>query len=276
MVINEKGGCKGKKVARKHLTKGKNELRLSHSSNEKYAIVKKLLGNTCDVICDDGKERRCMIRGKFTGRNKRDNMIDGGVYILVGLREWVNEGIGGGGASTGHNNINLCDLLEVYNSSERDILKRTHGVFESFKDESITSKYDNYGSSSVAFVDQNTLKYQEMVKKMEKKGGGSGSGSDDDDADNEQSVIITTNVKHIGKGVISQSYDISDSDSDSENEDEDEDEDKRERKSNDVSVEEEFKEGEKYQNESKSKNNTHNHYKKIEYTQENIVDIDDI
>ena len=275
MVINEKGGCKGKKVARKHLTKGKNELRLSHSSNEKYAIVKKLLGNTCDVICDDGKERRCMIRGKFTGRNKRDNMIDGGVYILVGLREWVNEGIGGGGgggASTGHNNINLCDLLEVYNSSERDILKRTHGVFESFKDESITSKYDNYGSSSVAFVDQNTLKYQEMVKKMEKKGGRSGSGSDDDDADNEQSVIITTNVKHIGKGVISQSYDISDSDS----ENEDEDEDKRERKSNDVSVEEEFKEGEKYQNESKSKNNTHNHYKKIEYTQENIVDIDDI
>lgn len=272
MVINEKGGCKGKKVARKHLTKGKNELRLSHSSNEKYAIVKKLLGNTCDVICDDGKERRCMIRGKFTGRNKRDNMIDGGVYILVGLREWVNEGIGGASSSTGNKNINLCDLLEVYNSSERDILKRTHGVFESFKDESITSKYENYGSSSVAFVDQNTLKYQEMVKKMEKKGSGSGSGSDDDDADNEQSVIITTNVKHIGKGVISQSYDISDS----ENEDEDEDEDEHERKGNDVSVDEECKEGEKYQNESKSKNNTHNHYKKIEYTQENIVDIDDI
>ena len=135
MVINEKGGCKGKKVARKHLTKGKNELRLSHSSNEKYAIVKKLLGNTCDVICDDGKERRCMIRGKFTGRNKRDNMIDSGVYILVGLREWVNEGV------SGQKNLNYCDLLEVYNSSERDILKRTHGVFQSFKDESITGKY---------------------------------------------------------------------------------------------------------------------------------------
>jgi hypothetical protein len=184
----------------------------------------------------------------------------------------VNEGIGGASSSTGNKNINLCDLLEVYNSSERDILKRTHGVFESFKDESITSKYENYGSSSVAFVDQNTLKYQEMVKKMEKKGSGSGSGSDDDDADNEQSVIITTNVKHIGKGVISQSYDISDS----ENEDEDEDEDEHEREGNDVSVDEECKEGEKYQNESKSKNNTHNHYKKIEYTQENIVDIDDI
>ena len=117
MVINDKGGCKGKKIARKHLTKGKNELRLSHSSSEKYAIVKKLLGNTCDVICDDGKERRCIIRGKFTGRNKRDNMIDSGAYILVGLREWVNEDTG----ADGHGKVNYCDLLEVYNSSERDI-----------------------------------------------------------------------------------------------------------------------------------------------------------
>jgi translation initiation factor IF-1 len=269
MVINEKGGCKGKKVARKHLTKGKNELRLSHSSNEKYAIVKKLLGNTCDVICDDGKERRCMIRGKFTGRNKRDNMIDSGIYILVGLREWVNEG-GGGGA--GQKNVNYCDLLEVYNSSERDILKRTHGVFQSFKDESITAKYDDGGLSSIAFVDQNTLKYQEMVKKMEKKGSGSKSGSDDDDDDahNEQSVVITTNVKHFGKGVISQSYDISDSGSGSECEGE------GEGGSVSVKEEEEEEEGEKYQNESKNKNNTHNHYKKFEYTQENIVDIDDI
>jgi hypothetical protein len=269
MVINEKGGCKGKKVARKHLTKGKNELRLSHSSNEKYAIVKKLLGNTCDVICDDGKERRCMIRGKFTGRNKRDNMIDSGIYILIGLREWVNEG-GGGGA--GHKNVNYCDLLEVYNSSERDILKRTHGVFESFKDECITGKYDDGGLSSIAFVDQNTLKYQEMVKKMEKKGSGSESGSDDDDDDtpNEQSVVITTNVKHFGKGVISQSYDISDSGSGSECEGE------GEGGSVSVKEEEEEEEGEKYQNESKNKNNTHNHYKKFEYTQENIVDIDDI
>ena len=257
MVINEKGGCKGKKVARKHLTKVKNELRLSHSINEKYAIVKKLLGNTCDVICDDGKERRCMIRGKFTGRNKRDNMIDSGIYSLVGLREWVNEG--GGGA--GHKNVNYCDLLEVYNSSERDTLKRTHGVFESFKDESVTRKNDDYGSSSISFIDQNTLKYQEMVKKMEKKGSGSGSGSesDEDDTHNEQSVIITTNVKHIGKGVISQSYDISDSEDDDEGEGDSVKEE-----------EQEEEEEEKYQNEPKNKNNTHNHYKKFEYTQENI------
>lgn len=275
MVINDKGGCKGKKVARKHLTKGKNELRLSHSSNEKYAIVKKLLGNTCDVICDDGKERRCMIRGKFTGRNKRDNMLDSGAFILVGLREWVNEDMTGGGGVV-NKNVKYCDLLEVYNSSERDILRRTHGVFDNFKDDSIAGKHDDYGSSSIAFIDQNTLKYQEMVKKMEKKGGGSGtgSGSDDDNQDdicNEQSIVITTNVKHIGKGVISQSYDISDSEDDGESEgDTINKEEKEEEK------EGEFEEVEKYQNEFKNKNKTHNHYKKFEYTQENIVDIDDI
>ena len=87
MVKNLAGGCNGKKVARKHTNKGKNELRLSKSSDEKYAIVKKLLGNTCDVICDDGVNRRCIIRGKFTGRNKRDNMLDNGTYILVSTLE---------------------------------------------------------------------------------------------------------------------------------------------------------------------------------------------
>jgi translation initiation factor IF-1 len=279
MVINEKGGCKGKKVARKHLTKGKNELRLSHSSNEKYAIVKKLLGNTCDVICDDGKERRCMIRGKFTGRNKRDNMIDSGAYILVGLREWVNEESGGGGGGGGgHKNVNYCDLLEVYNSSERDILRRTHGVFQSFKDESITGKYENdYGASSVAFIDQNTLKYQEMVKKMEKKGGGSGSGSesasDDEDECNEQSVVITMNIKHFGKGVVSQSYDISDS----EEEEEEEEAEEEENEGN----EEKQEKGEKHVNEYKntqmqSQSHTRNHHKKNEYIHEKTIDIDDI
>jgi translation initiation factor IF-1 len=283
MVINEKGGCKGKKVARKHLTKGKNELRLSHSSNEKYAIVKKLLGNTCDVICDDGKERRCMIRGKFTGRNKRDNIIDSGAYILVGLREWVNEDScmnGGGGG--GQKNVNYCDLLEVYNSSERDILRRTHGVFQNFKDESIIAKYENdYGSSNVAFVDQNTLKYEEMVKKIEKKRSGDASGSDDDDALNEQNVIITTNVKHVGKGVIYQSYDISDSEDEKEEEDEeaqdkgqrDADVDVDESSEDDNNVMENDKIVEKYKN---TQTHTHNHHKKNEYNHEKIIDIDDI
>jgi translation initiation factor IF-1 len=207
MVKNLAGGCNGKKVARKHTTKGKNDLRLSKSSDEKYAIVTRLLGNTCDVICDDGVNRRCIIRGKFTGRNKRDNMLDNGTYILIGMREWVDEA--GRSRQTDEKNVKYCDLLEVYNSMERDILRRTHNIFSSLKDE-IGNKYDN-ANTNVSFVDENTLKYQNVIKKMDaKRGGGSGSDDSDEDDIKPQADMITANVKHVGKGVIVQSYDISD------------------------------------------------------------------
>ena len=216
MVKNITGGNNGKKVARKHTTKGKNELRISKSDNEKYAIVKKLLGNTCDVICEDGVDRRCIIRGKFTGRNKRDNMIDGGTYILIGLREWVDED--NISRSSCDKNIKYCDLLEVYNSMERDILRRTHNIFSTIKDESI-NKYEDR-DTNIVFVDENTLKYQNMIKNMEQKksnkksGGSDDSGDDGEEELNNQTTIITTSIKHVGKGIVIQSYDISDDDDD--------------------------------------------------------------
>lgn len=263
MVKNLAGGCNGKKVARKHTTKGKNELRLSKSSDEKYAIVTRLLGNTCDVICDDGVNRRCIIRGKFTGRNKRDNMLDNGIYILVGMREWVDEG--GRSRQADEKNVKFCDLLEVYNSMERDILRRTHNIFSSLKDES-GNKYDN-ANTNVTFVDENTLKYQNVIKKMDGKGGsggGGGSGSSDDGGEEEfkeQSVVITTNVKHVGKGVIVQSYDISD-DEDDNDDDGDVNDDKDDKKVRVLYTAPSVV--------SKNRN------KNVEYTIENNIDVDDI
>ena len=261
MVKNLAGGCNGKKVARKHTTKGKNELRLSKSSDEKYAIVTRLLGNTCDVICDDGVNRRCIIRGKFTGRNKRDNMLDNGIYILVGMREWVDEG--GRSRQSDEKNIKYCDLLEVYNSMERDILRRTHNIFSSLKDES-GNKYDN-ANTNVSFVDENTLKYQNIIKKMDAKrgggGSGSGSGSGDDSDEDElkpQADMITANIKHVGKGVIVQSYDISDDDDD----DDDEDDDKHDKKGTVLYT------APSVANKTKNKN--------VEYIAENNIDVDDI
>ena len=59
-----------------------------------------------------------------------------------------------------------------------------------------------------------------MIKKMEKKSGsgsgGSGESGESEDSDDckEQTVVITTSVKHVGKGVIQQSFDISDDDDD--------------------------------------------------------------
>ena len=263
MVKNLAGGCNGKKVARKHTTKGKNELRLSKSSDEKYAIVTRLLGNTCDVICDDGVNRRCIIRGKFTGRNKRDNMLDNGIYILVGMREWVDEG--GRSRQADEKNIKFCDLLEVYNSMERDILRRTHNIFSSLKDES-GNKYDN-ANTNVTFVDENTLKYQNVIKKMDGKGGSGGGSGGSDDGDEEefkeQSVVITTNVKHVGKGVIVQSYDISDDDDEGENEDDgDDNNDKDDKKVTVVYT------APSVANKNRNKN--------VEYTIENNIDVDDI
>jgi translation initiation factor IF-1 len=277
MVKNIAGGNNGKKVARKHTTKGKNELRLSKSDNEKYAIVKKLLGNTCDVICEDGVDRRCIIRGKFTGRNKRDNMIDSGTYILIGLREWVDED--NSSRSSSDKNIKYCDLLEVYNSMERDILRRTHNIFSSIKDESI-NKYEDR-EMNVAFVDENTLKYQNMIKNMEQKKGNKNSGISEDSGDNDddkgelinQTTIITTSVKHVGKGIVIQSYDISDNDDDDDGDDGDDGD------------------GNKYDNKAIMDNRDMDHIgdkivtkpntscntnKKIVYESDNIINVDDI
>ena len=260
MVKNVAGGCNGKKVARKHTIKGKNELRISKSSDEKYAIVKKLLGNTCDVICDDGVDRRCIIRGKFTGRNKRDNMIDSGIYVLVGMREWVDEV--GRSKQSDSSGIRYCDLLEVYNSMERDILRRTHNVFSSLKDET-GNKYEDR-DMSVSFVDENTLKYQSVIKKMDvKKASKVGSGdeeaseeaSEDGEELKQQSNIITANIKHIGKGIVVQSYDISD------------DEDEEDESGSDIS---ENKVMMTYNE------NVHNPNKKIVYTVDKNIDVDDI
>jgi translation initiation factor IF-1 len=266
MVKNTAGGCNGKKVARKHTTKGKNELRLSKSSDEKYAIVKKLLGNTCDVICDDGVNRRCIIRGKFTGRNKRDNMLDSGTYILVGMREWVDEG--GRSKQADDNNIKYCDLLEVYNSMERDILRRTHNIFSSLKDES-GNKYDDV-ATNIMFVDENTLKYQNVIKKMDvKKESKSGSECEEESEEEEfkgQATVITTNVKHVGRGLVVQSYDISDDDDDDDEVDEDDDVDKYERQ-NKVK---ENKVDTMYAAASQNPN------KKIVYKVEKSIDVDDI
>ena len=262
MVKNVAGGCNGKKVARKHTTKGKNDLRLSKSSDEKYAIVNRLLGNTCDVICDDGVNRRCMIRGKFTGRNKRDNMLDNGTYILIGLREWVDEG--GHSRQSDNKNIKYCDLLEVYNSMERDILRRTHNIFSSLKDES-GNKYDDR-DTNVMFVDENTLKYQNVIKNMDgKKASKSGSeceeGSEEEEF-KEQTTVITTNVKHVGKGLVVQSYDISDDDDDDDDDDEHDNKGSSKVKENKVAA--------TYTQAVQNPN------KKIVYTVDKNIDVDDI
>jgi len=119
MVKNTTGGSGHKKFARKHETskKGRN-LRVSLEEAEIYGIVTKMFGNKFNAMCADGKERGVMIRGKFSGKGKRDNFIAVGTWVLVGSRaEWSTE--------RDKNGMEVCDLLEVYTAQNRDELKRT-------------------------------------------------------------------------------------------------------------------------------------------------------
>jgi len=120
-MVKNAGGNKTKGQARKFASGGgKNDkLRISEDECEVYAMVEKMLGNgMCHVLCDDGMTRLCHIRGKFRGRGKRDNNVENGSWLLVGLREWDLE-------KKDETKMQNCDLLEVYQDRDRNELKTT-------------------------------------------------------------------------------------------------------------------------------------------------------
>lgn len=114
MVKNGNGGNKGKKQGRKHngdISAHMQALRVRQEEGEMYAVVVKVLGGTnCEVSCEDGKSRMCVIRNKFRGRGKMGNEIKSGVWVMVGLRDWEGELIG---------KMRKCDLLEVYSNCDK-------------------------------------------------------------------------------------------------------------------------------------------------------------
>jgi translation initiation factor IF-1 len=163
MVKNTMGGCNGKKVAHKHAVKStKSGLRISQNKSEIYGVVKRLNGNTFDVTCIDEKERRCFIRGKFKGRGKRDNIIEVDKWVLIGLREFQqvpSELV----LVNGKRDMEMCDLLEVYSSSEKETLKRTHGVYMKESELSRSVAATAASEDTLQFVDMDTLRYQKIA-----------------------------------------------------------------------------------------------------------------
>jgi len=115
MVVNKKGGNKSKKLARKHITSHTNKpMRYVIEEGEMYATIVKHYGGQCQVMTADGETRLCIVRGKFKGRQRRDNNISLGSWILVGIREWEQRSDG----------KNKCDLLYVYSDIEKENLKQ--------------------------------------------------------------------------------------------------------------------------------------------------------
>jgi initiation factor 1A len=139
MVKNTTGGSRHKGLARKNETQNSSKLRMSECDEEKYAIVKKIFGGTrCEVYCDDRVTRQGIIRGKFTGKNKRRNVIGSGTIVLVGLRDW---------ATVKEGKTEECDILEVYSALEIDQLKQRPNFPTEFLDNSMR---DMFGESKAA------------------------------------------------------------------------------------------------------------------------------
>jgi initiation factor 1A len=178
MVRNEGGGNKMKHLARKHVNGSSQQqnkfLRVSQSKDEIYAYIVRLLGNSmCLVKCVDGYERLCHIRGKFTGRSKRENALSQGTWVLIGLRQWDAEKEFASKVSKTSKNIQKCDLLEIYSASEREKLRVQEKIFQDIVTEGNNSdggpglrsdSDDEFKTNhTVEFKDQKTLEYQEIV-----------------------------------------------------------------------------------------------------------------
>lgn len=123
MVRNNKGGKHGKKMARKHVSSemqndGPTKARIPNQEGELIACGTKLLGNGTILVVDfSGKEYLCIIRKKFKGRGKRQNTVQRGTLLLVGLRCYEN-------SNTANGKLPKCDLLEVYSDKEKQRLRK--------------------------------------------------------------------------------------------------------------------------------------------------------
>ena len=127
MVKNTQGG-QHKNQARKHTIAHKGKIRLSTNENELYSkVVRMCGGKMCDIMAADGRELKCNIRGKFSGKNKRSHIIQAGSIVLVGLQDWQSE-------------ITRCDLLEVYDYNEVNILAAMPELASLFSESSYSNK----------------------------------------------------------------------------------------------------------------------------------------
>ena len=249
------GGCNGKKVAHKHAVKStKSGLRISQNKSEIYGVVKRLNGNTFDVTCIDEKDRRCFIRGKFKGRGKRDNIIEVDKWVLIGLREFQqvpSELV----LVNGKKEMEMCDLLEVYSSSEKETLKRTHGVYMKESELARSIVATAAIEEAFQFVDMDTLRYQKIASQKV------------------ETIRLKAEQRTTGNNIIDQSAFYSDIESDDEGGEDEENNNKNNKNSSSESEEEESEEEE---SEEEEKQNTWNKNKRAPNVYKEEIDVDDI
>lgn len=183
MVLNNKGGKNGKKMSRKHVNaeNQRNEqkkARMPSEEGEFIACATKLLGNGMVLIVDlTKKEYICIIRKKFKGRGKGRNMIQKGTWLMAGKRTYEKQAVSG--------KLLKCDLLEVYNEKEKQILRKQcpeykWSMFDAYADVAeVATGTDDY---VIEFVN-NQNDYRTMIDTI------SDDDSDDDDSDGENGNV---------------------------------------------------------------------------------------
>ena len=129
-MVKNAGGNKAKGFARKHTNGGKNDniLRVSEDEGEIYSVVTKMCGNSMfECVGIDRVSRLGHIRGKFSGKGKRDNIVQSGTWVLIGVREWdikkEEEKQEIDAKSTKKAKLPQCDLLEVYTDNDKTRLR---------------------------------------------------------------------------------------------------------------------------------------------------------
>ena len=195
MVKNTKGGSGHKKMGRKFTTGAKNnKLRLSEEEGEIYSIVLNMCGNGmfhCYGI--DGVTRLGHIRGKFSGRGKRDNMVEVGKWVLIGLREWDIE------PSTMKSTdkkekMQKCDLLEVYNDSDKQRLRDTVDEDWFSLDNNDNSRSKTVTTDDIFFTSDKEIEREKLLVEMQSetaekisfKSAATKLGSDEDEEEEEE------------------------------------------------------------------------------------------
>lgn len=144
-MVKNSGGNKAKKFASKSFIVSNRATRFASEQGEIYAVVQCMFGgNICEVLCIDGIIRLCIIRGKFSGKGKRDNRLSKGSWILVGLRDWE---------ISSSNKKQKTDLLEVYNDGDKEkLIKNSRENFRIFL--SINNQEDIIDDEHIKFINE--------------------------------------------------------------------------------------------------------------------------
>lgn len=163
MGKNIHGGSGHKKFANKSFNapRSNNKLRVSEDDGEIYAIVTRMLGNGMFYCyCIDGIERLGHIRGKFSGRGKRDNIVGVGKWVLIGLREWDKSSI------LNPKKKQQCDLLEIYSDTDKNRLRDC--VSDNWKvlDDNDLSSKEEHNDDSFVFGTERDFERERLMEEM--------------------------------------------------------------------------------------------------------------